>query len=336
MTMNVQLAALRPLSARLPAALSNANRSWDERAGLLLELSDERGTVGRGEASPLPGYSPDELEACRAALAALPSLSVDLAAPLVPQLAAASALISAELPAARFAVESALLDLAGRRLGAPAHALLGAARPAPVALSAAADGEDPIATARAAWARGIRVVKRKIGPHDDGVFARLRSALPELGVRLDANRSLPEELAAARLRALAPLGPELVEEPCRDLASLGVAPVPIAADESLREGWPTAIVSAIVLKPALLGGIARCLELAQRARAQGIHVIVTHMWDGPLALAAAAALALALAPERACGLDRHSGLALGPEARLPFLSEAQIIAGEWAGLGVEP
>jgi o-succinylbenzoate synthase len=332
--MKVEVAALRPLAAELPRPLASATGRWRERRGVLLELRDGRGTVGVGEASPLPGHSPETLDACVAELAALPALALDLAAPLPPQLAAASAHL--ELPAARFAVESALLDLAGRRLGVPAHALLGPARPRPVALSALADGDDPVAAARAAWARGVRVVKRKIGPVDDGTVARLRDALPDAGLRLDANRSLPVEIAVARLAALAPLRPELVEEPCRDLRALDAPPVPIAADESLLEGWPAAKVAAIVLKPALLGGLAWCLELATRARDAGVDVIVTHMWDGPVALAAAAALALALEPVRACGLDRHPGLALDPSRPLPFLGEAAILPGDWVGLGVAP
>jgi O-succinylbenzoate synthase len=36
-----------------------------------LELTDEEGRVGRGEASPLPPFSPDTIAACEEALAAI-------------------------------------------------------------------------------------------------------------------------------------------------------------------------------------------------------------------------------------------------------------------------
>src|SRR5439155_7333732 len=98
------------------------------RRGLLLRLVDGAGCVGQGEASPLPGYSPDSLGGCRAALlrvAAWPRPPLDAERPLEPQLRARLDAIDPALPAARFALETALLDLAAQARGAPLWALIG-------------------------------------------------------------------------------------------------------------------------------------------------------------------------------------------------------------------
>ena len=96
--------------------------------------------------------------------------------------------------------------------------------------------------------------------------------------------------------------------------------VPVALDESLQGGdslvtslLEAGVCQALVLKPMALGGILRCLHLARLAARHGVGVVVTHLFDGPVALAAATELALAL-PGRvlACGLDLHPGLGSGP------------------------
>ena len=61
---------LRRVTVRSPRA-QDARRSWPERESLLLRLSDEGGQRGLGEATPLPGYSPDRLDQVEAAPAAV-------------------------------------------------------------------------------------------------------------------------------------------------------------------------------------------------------------------------------------------------------------------------
>jgi hypothetical protein len=64
--------------------------------------------------------------------------------------------------------------------------------------------------------------------------------------------------------------------------------------------------------------------MALAAQRQGLGVIVTHLFDGPVGLAAAAELALSLptAPW-ACGLDRHPGLWAWPPVDLPHHPDPQ-------------
>lgn len=62
--------ALVPLGGPLPGGAENARARWAERRGLGVVLTDPEGRVGVGEASPLPGYSEDTLEAAQAWLQA--------------------------------------------------------------------------------------------------------------------------------------------------------------------------------------------------------------------------------------------------------------------------
>lgn len=66
----------------------------------------------------------------------------------------------------------------------------------------------------------------------------------------------------------------------------------------------------LVLKPRVLGGVLPCLDLARRARAGGLEVVVTELFDGPMAERAAAELA----PLPACGIGTdEEGPTIGPE-----------------------
>lgn len=359
-----------------PARIDVVPLGPGERRGLALSLTDDEGRVGLGEATPLPGFSPDSAAACHRALLEAPAAlaPIDLEAALEPldtatDLAPPAAAIARalapleatlrELPAARFALEAALLDLAGQRLGLPIAACLGGPRPYhEVPVNGLLSASDPphalVDGARALAARGVRCVKVKLRARDDAGFDRelaglaaLRRELDAAGdleLRLDANAAWTEDLARRRLAALAPLRPRFVEQPVAPdrLDRLGPCAAPWAADESLGvPGMAERLLdaggcAAFVLKPTALG-LLRAYELARRAQARGLDVVVTHLFDGPIALAAACELALSLprAP-LASGLDAHAGLALWPALPIPHRRLASIAATGRAGLGLGP
>jgi o-succinylbenzoate synthase len=359
---------VRPVAARifevagfLGADASHASRTWRERRGLLLELRDREGRIGQGEASPLPGFSSDTLAESRADL-----LGVDWAG--LPELAPANALpddIEAALSAAglnaataRFAAETALLDLAGQAAGLPVHALLTGARPGSAAEGsrrlavplAALLTDDPVGSA-ASWVdEGYGCLKVKVGRTPAEELALLGALRGELGddvlLRADANGSLDAGVAPGWLRTAADLGLEFVEEPLplARLPEVLPSPVPIAIDESLdagdESGLPTALeaggYSYVVIKPAYHGGALRCLRLAAEARSRGALPVVSHLLGGPVALAAAAELALALPPGPAAGLAPHAGLSVWPALELPAYGRAEIRPHDRPGLGLPP
>jgi L-alanine-DL-glutamate epimerase-like enolase superfamily enzyme len=175
---------------------------------------------------------------------------------------------------------------------------------------------------------------------------RLRAQLgPNIPVRLDANAAWSPAEARGRLAELEEIQPEFVEQPVatRDLDALDRSAVPLALDESLIELGPAALdrvvdripVRVLVLKPMAIGGLVRCLELSRWADQRGIDVVVSHLFDGPVALAATAALALAIgSDDRAMGIDPHAGLQAWPPTSLPMFASGALRALERPGLGL--
>lgn len=290
-----------------------------------------------GEAAPLPGYSPDTLERCHAALHSCERVE-----------ATQSTSALSLPPAARFALETALLDWRGHHEDKAASELLGApASPSPLPLCALLPNEanlDTLIEQAQGLARIFSTLKMKVGrdlPRELEAVRLLRRELPsQLQLRLDANRSLGTESARRWLPRFASHDIELIEEPCSEpeLLELGV---PLARDESLQdapddarpwlEGW-----AALVLKPTTLGGLERCLSLARQARDVGLEVTVSHTFEGPVAWAACAALALAVGSRKlASGLAPHAGLALLPEVQsIADSPDGSLRPIRGAGLGV--
>jgi o-succinylbenzoate synthase len=330
----------------------SARRAWRVRSGLWVELS-AGSHRGIGEAAPLPGFSSDTLEGAEAALGSLDLPKLERAVDIEDTDAALKSI--AELlprgqPAARMAIETAALDLRGHQCRVSAAALLGAAAGEERALAWLVDAASNTRTLRAVqYARhaGYQHFKVKVGAA--GHFEREIAAIGELRralgagprLRLDANQGWSEAQAIAACTLLEPLDIEFIEEPCPRLTRRLATRIPVALDESLQGLDPsdlqalalTSGAGVVVLKPMILGGLSHCLELGRRARALDLSVVVSHSFDGPVALAAAAALALALPSRLAQGLAPHAGLAAWPPIPLP-ISGAKLHV--WSGPGVGP
>jgi o-succinylbenzoate synthase len=336
----------------------SATSEWPARAGMILRVRTLDGLVGQGEASPLPGYSSDSYAT---ALEALQSVDwVGLPEPKAPDgigelLDLLDAIADSTQPSsARFALETAYLDLVGQRAQQPLWRLLGGANDlAPVPISSLignADDERIVDAARAAVARGVAGVKVKLSglSSDERVdrVCSLRAAIGSAGLRLDANRSLPADRALSELAKFRGLNVDFIEEPVASSAldSLVDPKVPIALDESLQDTnvWNRIRPAlkrlgcvALVLKPMALGGFSTCIRWARTARELGLQVTVSHLFDGPVALTACAHLALAVASRRyGSGLDPHGALRAWPVVTLPLHSESAIVDNGRPGLGL--
>jgi L-Ala-D/L-Glu epimerase len=289
----------------------------DERELLQVRLDFGDGDVGEGEAAPLEEYDGVPLESVIAALDAYAGvLSRASARSTHAELLAACA-AERPLPQALAAVDLALWDRAGRRTGFPVAQLIAAGAARSVAVNATigpVDRAGAAEAAAAAAAMGFRCLKMKVGVGDDaGRVAAVRAAAgDEMAIRVDANGAwaTPEE-AIAHLRALAPAGIELCEEPVHGIAKMrdvrAKSPVPVSMDETAAErGAPgSGAADAVCLKISRCGGISGLLRDARAARAAGTKVYVASAFDGPLGIAAglhAAAGLQASGPVAYCGL----------------------------------
>ena len=167
----------------------------------------------------------------------------------------------------------------------------------------------------------VKVAEAGQGLDDDVArVAAVRDALGPAGrIRVDANGGWGLQQAATAIAELEQFTLEYAEQPCPDVESMaslrralrdrGVA-VPIAADESIRRaGDPLRVRDAgaadvAILKVQPLGGVRRCLELAD---VLGMPVVVSSALETSVGLRAGVALAAAL-PELpyACGLETGS------------------------------
>ena len=303
----MKIAAARAIPVRLRFArpVVTARGGFHERESVLLELRDGEGLSGFGEAAPWPGFGTETVEE---ALATLRAAATRLAGADVDPGEAADegATLPAHAPAARAALQGALLDLAARRAGRPLAAELAARAPvlpqAPlrhVQVSALLGALEPAAVldeAIRAREAGHRAVKLKLGglPLARDV-ARVRAAREGIGAQIalrgDANGAwtLPE--AQAAVQALAEYDLEYLEQPvaAHDLVGLaalrGRSALRIAADESVASETDAVrvveagAVDAVVLKPAMLGGPVRALGIAARAHRAGMSVVFTHAFE---------------------------------------------------------
>lgn len=177
----------------------------------------------------------------------------------------------------------------------------------------------PALAHRLAKVGGARTAKLKVADpgstlaEDAQRLEAVREAMgPDARLRIDANAAWTREEALAALPVLdrAAGGLEYAEQPCaelEDLAALRRAlDIPLAADESVRRAEdPLRVARAeaadvLVMKVQPLGGVQRCLELAEQT---GLPVVVSSALESSVGLSAGLALAAAL-PElpHACGL----------------------------------
>jgi o-succinylbenzoate synthase len=305
-----------PAHVRLRAPLLTAHGELRERDGFLVRVED-----GRGEACPLPWFGTEDAAACARALTAAAEALAPTAAPRSLDEVVLPAWLDAT-PAARHAIELALLDGLARRLGVPLRRLLDPRAADEVAVGALLAAREPAALAREArWAaaEGFGTVKLKVAhaplEEDLARAAVVRDAAgPGMRLRLDANGGWSEPSALDALRRLSRLDIELCEQPSAEVATLrrlrGATPVCIAADESVprSNGELFDAVDAVVLKPMVLGGLLPALTWARTAREHGLRALVTTTLDGTIARLAAAQLAAALL---ASGPMPDAGLATG-------------------------
>jgi L-alanine-DL-glutamate epimerase-like enolase superfamily enzyme len=333
--------AIDLVKAPLHAPFASASGSVTVRELLLLRLETADGTVGFGEAAPLERYDGVAIADCRAALEDCRQILASSDAADRDALLAECERV-AVLPHALAAVDLALWDLAGRRAGQPVWRLLGADAATAVAVNhtiAAADRAGAAKEALHARLAGFRTVKIKVGIGDDaGRVAAVRAAAGAgMALRLDANGVWSTEEAAAALRALAPAGLELCEEPVRGLEQVAElsssAGVPLALDETAAHpgALDRRVCDSVCLKVARCGGISGVIAAARRARAAGYRVYLASTLDGPLGIAAALHAAAVIAPDRASGLATL-GLFAGRTDPLPPRA-GQIEPPSGAGLG---
>lgn len=277
---------------------------------LLVKLYCSDGIVGIGEGATIGGlaYGAESPESMKLAIDTyFAPVMVGQDAARVQVLMARIGKMVKENRFAKSAVETALLDAQGKRLGLSVSELLGGRLRdrLPVAWTLAS-GDTARDIAEAEKMLDLcrhRIFKLKIGAkglkEDIAHVAAIKRALGDRGaVRVDVNMAWSETEAAYGMAALADVGCELVEQPVGSAAALSRLmrrfPVALMADESLT-GPASAFEIARVngadvfaIKIEQSGGLFNAQRVAAIADAAGIELYGGTMLEGAVSTVASA------------------------------------------------
>ena len=343
MTLSVRLETLR-LPLRDPFVIARASHGEGRRVTTVIaelrdEADDPAGPVGLGEGYPDSYYG--ETPATMTAVApllleALAPLADGLRGPLPEARAAldaAGGLMAAAIGhhgAAKCAIDIALHDLAGKRLGLPVRELLDLPGEIPPTDFTLGIDVPAVVAQRARRAADFPALKIKLGgPADVETLEAVRAVFAG-PIRVDANTGWTPEGALALLPDLERLGVELIEQPfpARRLDQLRElqrrSALPLVADESAVTiedlDALVGVVAGVNVKLAKCGGIGPARRMLEHARALGFRTFLGCMEETSIGIAASAAVApladwvdldgcLLLAD------DPVDGLELGPDKR---------------------
>ncbi len=261
------------------------------------------GTIGMGEASPVPYYGE----------------TLDTVEHVVQQLNRDASLIGDDLYAVseivrrlvdRFdqhraavsAIDAALHDWIGQKLGIPVWRLLGLSmRNVPATSMSIGLDEPEVMVERVREASGFSALKIKVGTdRDEETLALIREAVPEAKLRLDVNEGWTPDEALDRIEALSRFSPEFIEQPIPaghldDLRRIHEqSPIPIYADEDVV--CPEDIlrlqgcVSGVNIKLVKCGGIREALRMIHLSRAADLKIMLGCMAETSLGIAAAVSI----------------------------------------------
>ena len=267
---------------------------------VIVRMKTSDGHVGLGEADPLPPFTAETPATIMAVI------RDQLAEGLIGKDSRQVALMNQECerrvtgnPMARGALDMALVDLAAKSHGVPAHTMLGGCLHGELPLLAAIGGESPKADAQAneKWLdQNMTHIMIKMGASsvtDD--IARMRYAKESFAHQarfiVDANQGWTLAEALAFVEDTADGALDLIEQPVDARDIRGLARVrrrssrPVSADESLvdehdaRRLIQEQAVDVFSLKVSKNGGPSRTKKIAIMAEAFGIQCLMNSMLE---------------------------------------------------------
>jgi L-Ala-D/L-Glu epimerase / N-acetyl-D-glutamate racemase len=283
-----------PLTLHLRHTFTIARSSEDVAMTLLLHLRAD-GIDAVGESSPVGRYS----ESVDLVARQLDALDVRGANPW--HIDETLDRVHRDQRGAMCALDLALHDWAGKRLGIPVYQLLGL-DPGKAKQTSFTIGIDDLDTMvkKAREALHMPILKVKLGSGGEREFLHALRSVYRGIIRVDANEAWTPEEAVAKLRDLAPYELEFCEQPIAagNLAGLRFvrenSPVPILADEDCRTLDDIAplygCVDGINIKLVKCGGIREAVKMIHAARALSMKVMLGCMIESSVLCTAAAQL----------------------------------------------
>ena len=273
-----------------------ARRATDAyRQVISVEIDD-----GIGETAPARLYG-ETVQTVRVALEVIgPELPEDLDA-----IHDVMAIVEAALGgnyAAKSAVDMALHDRLGKKLGVPLYQLWGLnpQKTPYTSFTIGLDAPEIMAAKTKQAEEAYPILKVKLGtPRDIEIIQALRN-VTDKPIYVDANTAWTPKEAVRKIRELARYGVELIEQPTKpnDLAGLKFvrehSELPIIADESVKRASDIPMlaecVDGINIKLVKCGGLLEARRMIHVARTHGLSVMIGCMIESSLGITAAAHL----------------------------------------------
>ena len=243
--------------------------------------------------------------------------------------------------AAKSAIDMALHDRLGKKLGVPLYQLWGLdPKGTPLTTFTIGLDEPEVMQQKAREAEAYPLLKVKLGTHRDLELIRALREVTDKPIYVDANTAWTPKEAVRKIRELAPYGVELIEQPTKpdDLEGLKFvrehSELPIFADESVKRAAdiPALVgcVDGINIKLVKCGGLLEAMRIIHIARAHGLQVMIGCMIESSLGITAAAHLTPLV---DYADLDGHLLVANDPY-RGVTLEAGKLILPDLPGIGV--
>ncbi len=341
---------IRKLDVPLVEPFAIAGGAQPVASNVLVELELADGTLGLGEAAPFAAVTGETQAGTLDALNALRPLVVGRDGRTWRRLATEWKAAAPLAPAARCALEAALLDALTRRAGMPLWVFFGGAGDVlETDMTITAGSVDHAArAAQAILARGIRAIKTKIGDEpaiDRERIRAIHAAAPEARLILDGNCGYSAAGALALLEQLREdhIPVALFEQPVPRGDIDGLARVtreggvPVAADESVTTAEDALRIArdraaGVINIKLMKAGIVEALAIAAISRAAGIELMIGGMVETSLAMNVSAHFAAGLGGFSFVDLDTPMFMAEQPftggwKQSGGYLSLADVAAG---------
>lgn len=271
-----------------------------EREGFIVEMH-EGDRTGYGEVAPLSGFNQESTDEAGIQIQDQLALWVKGEQPDLDHL----------YPSVAFGFSAAELELSGEfpQEGSFFAAPLGA-------------GDPDALIEKLKEMPGNKVAKIKVGLYEavrDGlVTSLLLEAIPDLSLRLDANRAWTLDKAKQFASKISPSVRQriaYIEEPCKSPSDS----ITFAIETGIAVGWDETLqqslrdpefkledlmgVKTIIIKPTMIGSVQRCQYLIEKAKKLAIQPVISSSFESSLGLCQLARLSRWWLPDETPGLD---------------------------------
>jgi len=320
--------------------MQTAGKTYTHREGVWVRLQWEDYT-GVGEAAPLDGFSLENIKEVQYALErfhqAIDGESFDS-----DDLLSLVHIHTADIPSARFALETAMFDCLAKKSKKPLAEFLNPKSKSKVSVNGIVGIHLPD--------EGFDVMKVKVGFRNifdeiENMEHLTQSFGEDVSFRLDANGAFDLPQAIRFCKEMEAFNIDYIEQPLPaeelvDMAELSYhTEISIAVDESLTDFNSAEKIienqaaNVFIIKPMVSGGFTECKKIIDLARKEEIRTVVTSSLETSIGRMACLHLAAANEITEACGLA--TGILLNEDAKAAVIENGVMELPKISGVGME-